>query len=264
MINGLAFDSASRRADPERMFRAYAQAAATLNRVSGLAREAGATFHSSHEALLLSFEQALTRFDAARGRHYATSAHFLWIGDRTRFPGSAHVEFARGIANPIGIKCGPSLEPDMLLRLLDILDPARMPGRITLIVRMGDERIAGTLPPLIRAVRREDRPALWCCDPMHGNTMMTPGGHKTRPMSRILAEARSFFAIAAAEGVVPGGLHFEMTRQDVTECIGGGITEADVAERYQSHCDPRLNPAQAITLADLVAAKLADRAAAIR
>jgi len=255
IVNGIAFDAAARRPDPERMFRAYAQAAATLARLGELGRD----FYTCHEALLLPFEEPLARADPASGRIYASSAHFLWIGDRTRFPGSAHVEFVRGLANPIGIKCGPSLEPDMLLRLLAILDPRRGPGRITLISRMGHERIADALPPLLRAVAREGHRTLWACDPMHGNTVRADAGYKTRPLSRILAETRAFFAIAAAEGVSCGGLHFEMTGQDVAECTGGAepLTERDMADRYHTHCDPRLNPAQAMALADLVAAELA-------
>jgi len=249
IVNSIAFDAAARRPDPERMFRAYAQAAATLSRIGRL--------YSSHEALLLPFEQALVRSEA--GRAYASSAHFLWIGDRTRFVGSAHVEFARGLANPIGIKCGPTLAPEVLLRLLDILDPGGEPGRITLIVRLGHERIAAALPPLLRAVGASGRPVLWSCDPMHGNTMRTPAGAKTRPLAAILAETRAFFGAAEAEGVRCGGLHFEMTGRDVAECTGGGIApgDADLADRYHSHCDPRLNPAQALALADLVAEALA-------
>ena len=250
IVNGIAFEPAARRPDPERMFRAYAQAAATLSRI-------GAAAFTSHEALLLPFEEALVRGEA--GRAYASSAHFLWIGDRTRFAGSAHVEFARGLANPIGIKCGPTLEPDTLLRLLDDLNPAREPGRITLIARMGDDRVAQALPPLLRAVQRSGHPVLWSCDPMHGNTIRTALGSKTRPLDRILAETRAFFAISSAEGVRCGGLHFEMTGRDVAECIGGGVApgDPDMGDRYHTHCDPRLNPTQAMALADLVAASLA-------
>jgi len=249
IVNAIAFDAAARRPDPERMFRAYAQAAATLSRL-------GPAFYASHEALLLPFEQALVRSEA--GRAYASSAHFLWIGDRTRFVGSAHVEFARGLANPIGIKCGPTLAPEVLLRLLEILDPGREPGRISLIVRLGRERVAAALPPLIRAVRSSGHPVLWSCDPMHGNTRRTPGGAKTRALADILAETGTFFAAAAAGGARCGGLHFEMTGRDVAECTGGGIAPGDVdlADRYHSHCDPRLNPAQALALADLVAEAL--------
>jgi 3-deoxy-7-phosphoheptulonate synthase len=251
IVNGIAFDAAARRPDPERMFRAYAQAAATLNRI-------GRAVYASHEALLLPFEQALVRSEA--GRAYASSAHFLWIGDRTRFVGSAHVEFVRGLANPVGLKCGPTLDADTLLRLLDLIDPDGEPGRVTLIARMGHDRIAAALPPLLGAVRRSGRSVLWACDPMHGNTMRTPGGAKTRPLELILAETAGFFAAAAAEGVRCGGLHFEMTGRDVAECTGGGVApgDADMADRYHTHCDPRLNPTQALMLADLVAETLGD------
>jgi 3-deoxy-7-phosphoheptulonate synthase len=259
IVNGLAFEPAARRADPERMFRAWSQSAATLSHVRVLADAEGAPVYSSHEALLLPFEQALVRADAASDRRYASSAHFLWIGDRTRFPDSAHVEFARGLANPIGVKCGPSLGPDTLLRLLDILDPEREPGRITLIGRMGHDEVARRLPPLLRAVRREGRPALWCCDPMHGNTIETSAGLKTRPLEHVFAELRGFFAAAAQEGVAPGGVHVEMTGRDVLECTGGGVGEAELGERYDSHCDPRLNSGQARELAALLGRLLAER-----
>ena len=251
IVNGIAFDPAARRPDPERMFRAYAQAAATLNRLGG-------RIWTSHEALLLPFEEALVRRDPESGRCYASSAHFLWIGDRTRFPGSAHVEFARGLANPIGIKCGPSLEPETLLRLLDLLNPLREPGRITLIARMGHDRVVEHLPPLLEAVAREGHPVLWACDPMHGNTVRAAGGAKTRPLALIFAELKAFFAVAGARA---GGVHLEMTGRNVTECTGGEarLTEADLADRYHTHCDPRLNPAQALELADLVAEQLALR-----
>jgi 3-deoxy-7-phosphoheptulonate synthase len=254
MVNGFAFDEAARRPDPERMFRAYAQSAATLGH---LASEIGPDrVWTSHEALLLPYEQALVRRDGAGW--YGSSAHFLWIGDRTRLDGSAHVELLRGLTNPIGIKCGPSLTPDLLLRLLDRLDPVHEPGRITLIARMGAGRLAEALPPLLRAVCSEGRPVLWCCDPMHGNTMRARNGYKTRPMARILAEARDFFAICRAEGARPGGLHVEMTADDVAECTGGsaGIAERDLAAGYRSLCDPRLNPAQAAELAERVGAEL--------
>ena len=255
IINGIAFDAGARVPDPERMFRAYAQATATLAHLRDLSRQDGGPFYTSHEALLLPYEQALVRQEAESGRHFGTSAHLLWVGDRTRFPGSAHVEFARGLANPLGIKCGPSLEPAALLRLLDILDPDREPGRITLIARMGHERVEEALPPLIRAIRREGRPVLWSCDPMHGNTIKAANGYKTRPFSRILAEVSHFFAVAQAEGAAGGGIHVEMTGQDVTECTGGAtdVTEQDLGDRYHTHCDPRLNPAQALELAALTA-----------
>ena len=255
IVNGLAFDPAARRPDPERMFRAWAQSAATLGQMRQLSGDA--PVYSSHEALLLPFEEALVRKD--EGRFYDSSAHFLWVGDRTRFPGSAHVEFARGLTNPIGIKCGPSLEPDMLLRLLDSLDPEREPGRITLISRMGHEEVGRRLPPLLRAVRSEGRSALWACDPMHGNTIETRTGLKTRPLDHVFSELRGFFAAAAQEGVHPGGIHIEMTGRDVLECTGPGVGEAELGDRYDSHCDPRLNGAQAMDLARLLGRLLAER-----
>ena len=258
IINGIAFDASLRVPDPERMFRAYSQASATLAHLRELAARDGHPFYTSHEALLLPFEEALVRRHGPDAAPYGASAHFLWIGDRTRFPGSAHVEFARGLANPIGIKCGPTLEPDMLLRLLDILNPDRRAGRITLISRMGEHRIAETLPPLLRAVVREGHPVLWSCDPMHGNTVKAANGYKTRPMARILAEVRAFFALCPAEGARAGGIHIEMTGQNVTECTGGvgQLTEQDLSDRYHTHCDPRLNAAQARELAQLVAETL--------
>ena len=261
IVNQIGFDAAGRRPDPERMFRAYAQAAATLAHLGALAAADGALFHCCHEALLLPFEQALVRRDPASGRPYASSAHFLWVGQRTAFAGSAHIEFVRGLANPIGIKCGPDLCPAALLGLLDRVDPAREPGRITLISRMGAARVRAALPPLLEAVRTSGRPALWACDPMHGNTLRTAAGTKTRPLAAIFAELEGFFAACAAAGVEGGGVHVEMTGRNVTECTGGGdrLTEADLAESYHSHCDPRLNPGQAMELAALVAAELAAR-----
>jgi 3-deoxy-7-phosphoheptulonate synthase len=218
----------------------------------------GTNFYTSHEALLLPYEEALTRQDSLTGDWYDTSAHFLWIGDRTRFEGSAHVEFLRGIGNPIGIKCGPSLEPDVLLRMLDTLDPARTPGRITLITRYGHDKIEKGLVPLVRAVKREGRPVVWSCDPMHGNVVKAANGYKTRPFERILAEVRGFFAVHRAEGTHGGGIHAEMTGQNVTECTGGAIdiTEQGLADRYHTHCDPRLNAGQSIELAFLLAEML--------
>jgi 3-deoxy-7-phosphoheptulonate synthase len=215
----------------------------------------GTAFFTSHEALLLEYEQALTRQDSLTGDWFDTSAHFLWIGDRTRFEGSAHVEFLRGVGNPIGVKCGPSLEPDVLLRLLDILDPARQPGRITLITRYGHDKIEKGLPPLVRAIQREGRPVVWSCDPMHGNVVKSASGYKTRPFDRILAEVRGFFAVHRAEGTHGGGIHAEMTGQNVTECTGGAMAVSDesLADRYHTHCDPRLNAGQSIELAFLLA-----------
>ncbi|WP_097065135.1 class II 3-deoxy-7-phosphoheptulonate synthase [Sphingomonas guangdongensis] len=215
-------------------------------------------FYTSHEALLLRYEEALTRQDSLTGDWYDTSAHFLWIGDRTRFEGSAHVEFLRGIGNPIGMKCGPSLEPDVLIRLLDTLNPARVPGRMTLITRYGHDQIEGGLPKLVRAVQREGHPVVWSCDPMHGNVVKAANGYKTRPFERILAEVRGFFAVHRAEGSFAGGIHCEMTGQNVTECTGGAVdvTEQSLADRYHTHCDPRLNASQSLELAFLLAEML--------
>ena len=307
IINGIDFDDASRRNDPQRMVQAYGQSAATLNLLRAFAgggyanlrqvhkwtldhigrspwaerfRETAdrigealdfmaacgvdpatvpqlraTSFYTSHEALLLPYEQALTRQDSLTGDWYDCSAHMLWIGDRTRFDGSAHVEFLRGVGNPIGMKCGPSLEPDALLRMLDLLNPAREAGRITLISRFGHDKVEAGLPPLVRAVAREGHPVVWSCDPMHGNVIKAESGFKTRPFDRILAEVRGFFAVHRAEGTHAGGIHIEMTGQDVTECIGGGIaiTDGALADRYNTHCDPRLNAAQSIELAFLLA-----------
>ncbi len=309
-INDIAFTAEGRVPDPQRMIRAYSQAAATLNLLRAFATGGYAnlhqvhrwthdfmgrspwakkyadvadrigealdfmaacgidadsvpqlkatSFYTSHEALLLPYEQALTRQDSLTGDWYDTSAHFLWIGDRTRFDGSAHVEFLRGIGNPIGIKCGPSLEPDALLRMLDTLNPNRVAGRMTLITRYGHDKIEAGLPKLIRAVQREGHPVVWSCDPMHGNTIKATTGYKTRPFDRILAEVRGFFAVHRAEGSHAGGIHAEMTGQNVTECTGGAIavTEQALADRYHTHCDPRLNAGQSLELAFLLAEML--------
>ena len=309
-VNGIEFDSDTRRNDPQRMVRAYSQSAATLNllrafagggyanlrqvhqwtlefmgrspwadRFSDVADRIGealdfmeacgvnpqtlpqlerTSFYTSHEALLLPYEQAMTRRDSLTGEWYDTSAHMVWIGDRTRFDGSAHIEFARGIGNPLGMKCGPSLSPDALLRLLDTLNPARVPGRITLIARFGHDKVEEGLPPLLRAVRQEGHPVVWSCDPMHGNVVKSASGYKTRPFDRILREVKSFFAAHRAEGTHPGGVHVEMTGQDVTECVGGAvaITDEALGDRYHTHCDPRLNAAQSLELAFLVAEML--------
>ena len=215
----------------------------------------GTSFYTSHEALHLAYEQAMTRQDSLTGDWYDTSAHMLWIGDRTRFEGSAHVEFLRGVGNPLGMKCGPSMSPDELLRQLDVLNPAREAGRITLISRFGDDKVEAGLPPLIRAVQREGHVVVWSCDPMHGNVIKAASGYKTRPFERILGEVRGFFAVHRAEGTHAGGIHIEMTGQDVTECVGGAvaISDAALADRYHTHCDPRLNAAQSIELAFLLA-----------
>ncbi|MDG2002883.1 MAG: 3-deoxy-7-phosphoheptulonate synthase class II [Novosphingobium sp.] len=213
------------------------------------------SFYTSHEALLLPYEQALTRRDSLTGDWYDCSAHMLWIGDRTRFEGSAHVEFLRGVGNPLGMKCGPSLEPDALLKMLDTLNPAREAGRITLISRFGHDKVEEGLPKLVRAVMREGHPVVWSCDPMHGNVIKSESGYKTRPFERILSEVRGFFDVHRAEGSHAGGIHIEMTGQDVTECTGGAvaITDEALADRYHTHCDPRLNAAQSIELAFLLA-----------
>ncbi|MDZ7894889.1 MAG: 3-deoxy-7-phosphoheptulonate synthase class II [Sphingobium sp.] len=220
----------------------------------------GTSFYTSHEALLLPYEEALTRQDSLTGEWYDTSAHMLWIGDRTRFEGSAHIEYLRGIGNPIGMKCGPTLEPDVLLRLLDTVNPAREAGRVTLITRYGYDKIEAGLPKLVRAVMREGHPVVWSCDPMHGNVVKAANGYKTRPFERILAEVRGFFAVHRAEGSFGGGIHCEMTGQNVTECTGGAvaITDEGLADRYHTHCDPRLNAAQSLELAFLLAEMLND------
>ena len=215
-------------------------------------------FYTSHEALLLGYEQAFTRTDSTSGEPYATSGHFVWIGDRTRQPDHAHVEYCRGIKNPIGLKCGPSLDPGELLELIDVLNPQNEPGRLTLICRFGDNKVEDKLPALIRAVEKEGRWVVWSCDPMHGNTLTSNNGYKTRPFDRILKEVNSFFDIHRAEGTHAGGIHVEMTGKNVTECTGGAraLTEADLEDRYHTHCDPRLNADQALELAFLVAERL--------
>lgn len=212
-------------------------------------------FFTSHEALLLGYEQAMTRVDSTSGDWYATSGHLLWIGDRTRQPDHAHVEYFRGIRNPIGIKCGPSLQPDGLIRLLDILQPDNEAGRITLICRFGADKVGDHLPALIRAVEKEGRNVVWSCDPMHGNTIKAGSGYKTRPFERIQSEIQSFFDVHRAEGTYAGGIHLEMTGKNVTECTGGAraISDEDLRDRYHTYCDPRLNADQAIEIAFLVA-----------
>jgi 3-deoxy-7-phosphoheptulonate synthase len=215
-------------------------------------------FFTSHEALLLGYEQALTRVDSTTGDWYDCSAHLVWIGDRTRQLDGAHVEFMRGIKNPIGLKCGPGLEADDMLRLIDRLNPQNEPGRLTLIARMGADKIERQLPLLIRAVEREGRRVVWASDPMHGNTVKSSTGYKTRQFDRILTELKRFFEVHRAEGTYAGGVHLELTGQDVTECTGGAqaIGEIDLADRYHTSCDPRLNGAQAIELAFLIAEAL--------
>lgn len=309
-INAMEFTPEARTPDPERLLKAYAQSAATLNLIRAFANGGYADLHNvhrwmvgfvadspqgkryqeiadriseaidfmeacgitpdsvpqmkqvdiytSHEALLLGYEEAMTRVDSTTGDWYDTSAHFVWIGDRTRHPDGAHVEFARGIKNPIGVKCGPTLDPDELLRLIDILNPQNEPGRLTLVARFGADKVEAGLPKLVRAVTKEGRAVVWSCDPMHGNTLKTQSGFKTRPFDRILEEVRAFTDILPAEGAYPGGVHVEMTGQQVTECLGGAaaLTEQDLSSRYHTHCDPRLNGAQAIDLAFLIAEQL--------
>ncbi len=214
-------------------------------------------FFTSHEALLLGYEQALTRIDSTTGECYATSGHMLWIGDRTRQIDHAHVEFFRGIKNPIGLKCGPSLDPEELIRLIDVLNPENEAGRLTLITRFGHDKVFEHLPAMVRAVEREGKKVVWSCDPMHGNTI-TANGYKTRPFERILREVESFFAVHRAEGTHAGGVHVEMTGRDVTECTGGAhaLSAEELGDRYHTHCDPRLNADQALELAFTIAENL--------
>ncbi len=315
IVNGIEFNAAARRPDPERMQQAFSQSAATLNLLRAFAQGGYADLHrvhgwtlgfvdkspaggryreladrlsetlafmeacgltsettpqiretdffTSHEALLLPYEQALTRIDSTTGDWYDCSAHMLWVGDRTRQIDGAHIEFLRGVKNPVAIKLGPSTKPDDMMKLIDLLDPENEPGRLTLVSRMGADQVEAKLPPLIGRVKREGRRVAWACDPMHGNTVSSSTGYKTRPFDRILAEVRAFFAVHRAEGTHAGGIHCELTGQDVTECIGGAqaITEHRLADRYHTHCDPRLNASQALELAFLLAEYLkAERA----
>jgi len=224
------------------------------------------SFFTSHEALLLNYEQAMTRVDSISGDWYDTSAHMLWIGERTRQLDGAHIEFLKGVKNPVGCKVGPSIEPDELIRLIDALNPENEAGRLTLITRMGSDKIGDVLPGLIRAVKREGRHVVWSCDPMHANTVKSSVGFKTRHVDAILEEVKAFFQVHKSEGSHAGGVHFEMTGQDVTECVGGGqdIGESDLSERYHTHCDPRLNATQALELAFLLAEQLKDERQAER
>lgn len=310
IINGIAFDEASRIPDPQRLLQAYSQSAATLNllrafanggyadlhnvhrwmldfvadspateRYQGLAHRisesldfmaaCGVTpttvphlrstsFYTSHEALFLGFDEALTRIDSTSGQWYDTAAHMVWIGDRTRQPDGAHVEFCRGIQNPIGLKCGPSMSLDDLKRLAETLNPANEPGRLTLICRFGADKVADGLPKLIRAVEVEGLKVVWSCDPMHGNTIKSATGYKTRPFDRVLKEVKTFFEVHRSEGTYAGGVHFEMTGQNVTECLGGAqaIGDEDLQKRYHTHCDPRLNASQALELSFLLSESL--------
>lgn len=218
-------------------------------------------FFTSHEALLLEYEEALCRIDSTTGLPVAGSGHMIWIGDRTRQPDGAHVEFCRGVQNPVGLKCGPSLSADDLKVLMARLNPDNEPGRLTLIARFGAGKVGDHLPRLIKAVREEGANVLWTCDPMHGNTVKSDSGYKTRPFDRVLGEVREFFAVHGAEGTIPGGVHFEMTGQDVTECTGGlrAVSDEDLSSRYHTACDPRLNASQSLELAFLVAEELSNR-----
>ena len=251
IVNGIRFDPAAREADARRMIRAHMQSVGTAASLAA-ARGTGAPIFTSHEALLLPYEEPLTRRDGA-GRWWATSGHMLWLGDRTRQLDGAHVEYLRGVENVVGVKCGPDMSPDELAHLIDRLDPHDHPGKLVLIGRFGAKRIGELLPPLVRAAR--DRSVIWTIDPMHGNTTMV-GKRKVRRLTDILAEVDAFFAIARAEGVHGGGVHLEMSALDVTECIGGrgpaSIDELD--KNWLTACDPRLNRAQAIDLAAHVAA----------
>ncbi len=278
-VNGPAFTPASRIPDPRRLLDAHRQAQVTIELLHAYAAASYAdlpaiqsrvglheparpvSMFTSHEALLLNYEQALTRFDEASESWYATSGHMIWIGDRTRQPDGAHVEFARGIANPIGLKCGPSLDIDAMLRLIDQLDPANKAGRLILIGRFGADKVAEHLPRLMRATRDAGRNVIWSIDPMHGNTR-SAGGLKTRMLADIVTEVETFFAVAEAEGVHAGGIHLEMTGGNVTECLGGSdpLSEADLPRRYLTHCDPRLNQQQALDVAAEVADLLAREA----
>lgn len=223
-------------------------------------------FYTSHESLLLEYEEALTRIDSITGKWLAGSGHMIWIGDRTRQPDGAHVEFASGVQNPIGLKAGPSMTSDDLKALMAKLNPENEEGRLTLIARFGAGNVAEHLPRLIKTVREEGAKVTWVCDPMHGNTIKSSTGYKTRPFDSVLREVREFFGVHAAEGTVPGGVHFEMTGQDVTECTGGvrAVSDEDLSDRYHTACDPRLNASQSLELAFLVAEELSARRAAVQ
>ena len=312
IVNELDFTPEARLPNPEKMLRAYTQAAATLNLLrafstggfadihrvhswtlgftdgadaeryrdmaqriqdaidfmsaAGLTSETNhelstVDFYTSHEALLLEYEEALCRLDSTSGKWLAGSGHMIWIGDRTRQPDGAHVEFARGVQNPIGLKCGPSTTPEDLKVLMEKLNPDNEPGRLTLIARFGAGKVAEHLPRLVRTVEQEGARVLWSCDPMHGNTIKSSTGYKTRPFDAVLREVREFFQIHNAEGTVPGGVHFEMTGRDVTECTGGvrAVSDEDLSDRYHTACDPRLNASQSLELAFLVAEELVAR-----
>ncbi|WP_281856049.1 class II 3-deoxy-7-phosphoheptulonate synthase [Litoreibacter halocynthiae] len=238
-------------------------AALDFMKAAGVTQETAHTlqsvdFYVSHEALLLEYEEALCRIDSTSGLPVAGSGHMIWIGDRTRQPDGAHVEFARGVQNPIGLKCGPTTTPEDLKVLMNKLNPANEAGRLTLIARFGAGNVGEHLPRLIKTVKEEGANVVWTCDPMHGNTIKSSTGYKTRPFESVLREVREFFAIHASEGTIPGGVHFEMTGKDVTECTGGvrAVTDEDLSDRYHTACDPRLNASQSLELAFLVSEEL--------
>ena len=311
IINGIEFNEASRNPNPQRLFQAYNQSAATLNLLRAFAQGGFANLHkihqwnlsfvehdkaekfkqmskrideclafmnacgindknvrqlyetdffTSHEALLLPYEEALTRVDSTTGKWYDVSAHMLWVGDRTRQVDGAHIEFVKGVGNPIGIKIGPSINIEELLKIIDIINPDNTAGRITLICRMGADNIMSKLPNVLKSVKKEGKKVVWTCDPMHGNTIKSNSGYKTRPLTNIISEIQQFFQIHRSIGTYPGGVHLEMTGQDVTECMGGlqEITDSDLKNRYHTYCDPRLNASQSLELAFLLAEFLKD------
>ena len=311
IINGIEFNEASRNPNPQRLFQAYNQSAATLNLLRAFSQGGFANLHkihqwnlsfvehdkaekfkqmskrideclafmnacgindknvrqlyetdffTSHEALLLPYEEALTRVDSTTGKWYDVSAHMLWVGDRTRQFDGAHIEFVKGIGNPIGIKIGPSINIEELLKIIDIINPDNTAGRISLICRMGADKIMTKLPNVLKSVKKEGKKVVWTCDPMHGNTIKSNSGYKTRPLTNIISEIQQFFQIHRSIGTYPGGVHLEMTGQDVTECIGGlqKITDSDLKNRYHTYCDPRLNASQSLELAFLLAEFLKD------
>ena len=305
-INGIEFTERARKPDPKRLFKAYSQAASTLNLIRAFCHGGFAdlkkvhlwnlgyiknspqaakfkeledkiadalafmeacgitaefnrrlktvNFWTSHEALLLPFEESMTRVDSTTGEYHDTSAHFVWIGDRTRQLNGGHVEFCRGIENPIGIKCGPTSDPEEIVKICNVINPKNEKGKITLISRFGHEKVEKFLPKLIRKIKKEGIHVVWSCDPMHGNTIKSTTGFKTRPFNSVLKEVKNVFAVHQAEGTFAGGLHIEMTGQNVTECTGGAqkISDQDLSSRYHTHCDPRLNSNQALELAFLI------------
>jgi 3-deoxy-7-phosphoheptulonate synthase/3,4-dideoxy-4-amino-D-arabino-heptulosonate 7-phosphate synthase len=261
IVNAHAADPAGRVPDPDRLLAAYRSAGRALRVVRATARAAGTELYTSHEALLLDYERPLVRAHGPDRRPYGLSAHFLWIGERTRRPDGAHVRLAELLANPVGVKIGPGVTPAEAVALAGRLDPHREPGRLTFVSRMGADRVRDVLPPVVAAVTAAGHPVVWQCDPMHGNTHLSPAGVKTRAFDRIAAEIDGFFAVHRELGTHPGGVHLELTGDDVTECLGGpqGLTDADLGRRYETACDPRLNARQTRELAGHVAALLAAR-----